>query len=49
MPKPWLKSWSSSLDNPKIQMLTGDQFKFWTNLLWIAFDTTKKAVFQGPK
>ena len=36
MPKPWLKSWSSSLDNPKIQLLTGDQFKAWHNLLWIA-------------
>ncbi len=41
MPKPWLKSWSKSLDNPKIQLLTGDQFKLWHNLLWIALRTDK--------
>ena len=36
MPKPWLKMWSSSLDSEKIQSLSGDQFKAWMNLLWIA-------------
>ena len=36
MSRPWHKSWACSLDNPKIQMLTGDQFKNWSNLLWIA-------------
>ena len=36
MPKPWLKSWSKSLDKEKIAQLSGDQFKFWHYLLWIA-------------
>jgi hypothetical protein len=36
MAKPWHKSWACSLDNPKIQMLTGEQFKAWSNLLWVA-------------
>jgi hypothetical protein len=36
MPKPWLKMWSSSLDNEKIQSLSGDQTKAWLCLLRIA-------------
>lgn len=34
--KPWLRLWDRSLDLPKAQRLTGDQFKAWINLLMVA-------------
>ena len=36
MPRPWLKSWHKSLDNPKIMNLTEVQFTLWHKLLWVA-------------
>lgn len=36
MPKPWLKLWSNILDKEKIQLLSGDQFKAWVNMLAVA-------------
>ena len=36
MPYPWLCLWDRTLDIPKAQLLTGDQFKGWINLLMIA-------------
>jgi hypothetical protein len=34
--KPWLRLWDCTLDLPKAQRLTGDQFKGWINLLMLA-------------
>ncbi len=34
--KPWLRLWDCTLDLPKAQRLTGDQFKGWMNLLMLA-------------
>lgn len=34
--RPWLRLWDCTLDLPKAQRLTGDQFKGWVNLLMLA-------------
>ncbi len=36
MPYPWLCLWDRTLDLPKAQLLSGDTFKGWINLLMIA-------------
>lgn len=36
MTMPWLKLWNKILDSPKIQMMDGDTFKGWINLLCLA-------------
>lgn len=40
---PWFRFWNSTLDNPKVQRLTGDEFKLWINLLCIASKMRSKA------
>lgn len=36
MSQPWFRFYHESLDDPKVQKLPGDAFKFWVNLLCLA-------------
>ena len=46
--KPWLRLWDRSLDLPKAQRLTGDQFKAWINLLMLANRQNEDGRLPGP-
>ena len=40
---PWFRFWNNTIDNPKVQRLTGDEFKLWVNLLCIASKMRSKS------